>query len=383
MEKTVRHTRKSLSCIFLILASGTAIAQPFVASSGLTQEGKLVLSGQSFGSGPNIVLYDNFNDARIIDGELRLAPQVGKWHELSASSPALHEDQRRDSSLVVRGPSYAKLTFGVDDSEGFHGLKYFQEVFFSYSVRDVGEFPGDNSSLNSFSNISSTKDAWMMFGGRGDNTEYAVSQGLPAGNDLYIPAWTGGGFNIAGNNTGMNPSFWQGELTKNWDFGGWNINMFHAELNPEDPYGRAEGFFSFINENQYVVNIRNGNFMEDLRSERMPYPFWDRIKFFAWLRTGDAEVHRLLDDVYVAIGPNANARLVITDGRTLEKSTMIYHLFIDQWSNDKITASIPEHILEDSNNNYFVTVINSNNERSTSFPLCLDCPSAPSLEIVQ
>lgn len=380
MNNTIKNARYSLCCVFVILTTGNVMAQPTVASVQLGQHGEMVIKGSGLGSGPTIALYDNFDDAEIVGGELKLTPQVGQWHEISSSSPLFHQDNGGDLSLYVRGPAYAKLFFGVEDPKAIHGLKTFQEVYFSYSIRDIGDFPGDNGTLDSFSTISSTKDAWMMFGGRGDNTAYAVSKGEPAGNDLFIPAWTGNGFVIAGNNTSMNPNFWQHTLTENWDFGGWNTNMFHAELNPEEPYGAAEGFFSFINKNRYDVNVRKGNFMEDLREEGVPYPVWDRIKFFAWLRTGDADVQRLVDEVYVAIGPNANARVLVSDAETLETSTKAYHLIINQWNNSEIKASIPDHILKDSSD-YFITVIDSNNERTTSIPLCPNCPSPPPLQL--
>ena len=214
-----------------------------------------------------------------------------------------------------------------------------------------------------------------MLGSRGDKTAYSVEIGEPGGHDLYIPAWTGGGFNINGNNTKMRPVWWPPELGQNWDFGGWHTKMFHAELNPSDPYGKAEGFFSFLNKNAYHVNFRDGNFMHDQSSEGVPYPFWDRIKFFAWMNAGDADVNRVVDEIYVAIGENANARVLLTDGESLESSTRVFHLSPESWTDSEIVARFPDY-LPDSNT-YYLHVLDSDNAVSGGYNLCQLCPDAP------
>jgi hypothetical protein len=179
----------------------------------------------------------------------------------------------------------------------------------------------------------------------------------------------------------MRPRFSQTELKNAWDFGGWHTMMFHAELDPSEPYGPAEGFFSFLNKNAHHVNKRDGRFMEDQRSEGVPYTSWDRIKFFAWMNTGDADVNRILDEVYVAIGENANARLLISDGESLENSSRVFHLSPKQWTDSEIVANFPDYLPD--GNAYFLHVVDSENSFSEGFTLCQSCPKAPSVYRVE
>lgn len=381
MLKSIKSWGLALGWMTSLVTSNVANSQPFIEQLGIDTAGKIQIKGSGFGEGPQIALYDNFDKASVINGQLVLEPQIGSWLQTSSLNPELYRESEHDLSLIVRGSSDANLTFGIPDSSGVHGLMPFQEIYFSYAVRDLGAFPGQGGTKTSFSDVSSTKDAWMMFGGRGDNTTYAVSQGSPAGHDLYIPAWTGSGFNIAGNNTLMTPSFWQPELGDKWSFGNWNFNMFHASLNPNDPYGMAEGFFSFINDNSYHRNTRSGNFMHDQSEDGVPYPYWDRIKFFAWMRESHDDVQRIFDEVYIAIGPNANARALVTDAPTLEESSVAYHLPIESWGPNAIVAPIPDHIRAELESAYYLIVLDSDNASSKGFKLCQRCPEPPQVQL--
>ena len=370
------YLKSTLSIVVIAFLASAAIAGPRVNQTYLNNEGHLVIEGSDFGQGPTVALHDDFSKAELSAGEVTFNPQVGKWYEAKSSSESLYTDTEHNrKSLYARGDGYSKLFFGIPDSSGPIGLKTFQEVYFSYTIKDLGEFPGFGGGLENFSNASSTKDAWMMLGGRGDNTTYAVSRGIPAGHDMYIPGWTGGVFTIAGNNTSMQPGFQQRELKENWDFGGWHTKMFHAKLSSSDPYGPAEGFFSFLNANAYHVNVRDGNFMTDQTEEGVPYASWDRIKFFAWLNSDDADVNRVLDEVYVAIGDNANARILITDGASLEASSRAFHISPRQWTDSKIIADFPDYLPEGKA--YFVHVADSENAFSKGHSLCPSCPEPP------
>lgn len=382
---TSRPTRIALSCVFLLSVPSALLAAPDIEKTTVDDGNTISILGSGFGEGPSVALHDDFSNAIISGDGVTLAPQIGNWlsESKSSSNNAFVDEKYGNAGLFARGNGSSVLVFGIPDGEGPHGLKTFQEVYFSYTIRDLGDFPGDNGTPTQFSTRSSTKDAWMMLGDKGDNTGWAVSQGDPSGHDLYIPAWTGGGFNIAGNNTRMRPSFWPGELTKNWAFGDWNTMMFHAELNPEDPYGEAEGFFSFLNKNAYHEKVRQGNMMEDQRSEGVPFASWDRIKFFAWMFTGDAEVKRVIDEVYIAIGDNANARVLLTDGESLEKSTRVFHLSPESWTDSKIVVRFPDY-LPDSET-YYLHVLNADNAASAGYRynLCRSCPKPPESFSVQ
>lgn len=376
-----------LTC--LVVTFSEAIAAPNVVSVDISDSERWVVEGQSFGSGPVVKLYDDFSKLTGDEANLAAEPLIGEWYFFRTrhgGGEHLIEGDGLASgrSIAVRDSlegGSVNLFFGVEDQNGVHGLEHFQEVYFSYSIRDAEEFPGPNGGLENFSDVSSTKDAWMMFGDRGDNTVYSVeSLNEPAGHDLYIPGWTGSGFVIAGNQTSMSPSFGQSALRNNWVFGEWNTKMFYGRLDPDDPYGDANGYFDFINKNGYFQNDRNGNLMTDQAEEGVPYPYWDRIKFFAWLRTGDAEVRRLLDMVYVATGDNANARVIVTDSDSLHTSTMMVHLGPVDWQDDRIEI-VPISFGGASSGARYLYVIDTNEQVSEPFPLGDFAPRSPSVTI--
>ncbi|QBM17205.1 hypothetical protein MARI_13110 [Marinobacter sp. JH2] len=377
-----KWTKKLTTLAIAIGASTLAEAKPIIENINFNAGTDASISGEGFGPGPNIVLYDDFEAAEIANGKLELNPKIGEWYQVSSSNPVIYADQEINQSLFVRGKGDASLNFGVKSIDGPYGLKPFTEIYFSYSVRDLGDFPGTGGTESSFSTVSSTKDAWMMFGARGDNLAYSASQGQPAGHDLYIPAWTGNGFNIAGNTTKLSPTFWQHELTKNWAFLNWNTTFFHGKINNNDPYGAADGFFGFVNVNKFHINERIGNLIQDNSSEGLTHAYWDRIKFFAWMNEGDADVERILDNIYIAIGPNANARVIVTNAPTLEKSSKLIHLPVNEWGQEKISVEIPKYILESKNETHYIFVIDSRNQQSDPVKICNDCPVAPKLELI-
>lgn len=372
-----------VTCTPLIGYAEPAIRSVEVDTS-LTSNGSLTMTilGSGFGSGPNVVMYEDFSRAqKSTDTSLNSMPIQGKWFEATGESYVINKGSVsiQDNALVIRDsvnqPARASLVLGIEDKDGVHGLRHFQEVYLSYSVKDFGEFPGRGGTLDSFSDISSSKNAWLMFGHRGDNTAYAMTLGQPAGHDLVVSTWTGGGFAAGGNNTKLSPTVWHNELTKNWAFQDWNTINFHGALNPDDPYGNAEGFFEFVNKNIYSHNRRYGNLMSDQTEEGVPYPFWDRIKFFSWDRYDESDVIRATDNIYVAIGENANARVVLTDNELLQNSKVMVHLLPLTWTNDTIKAYIPP----EARSADYLHIINSDNNTSKAYYICQSCPTPPVL----
>jgi len=335
-----RYARFLFSTIPLLLFSMFSQAKPVIQSADISESsGKeiLTISGSGFGQGPSVALYDTFDNGfagEIVSG---VNAAVDGWHSLKAKYTDADARSGSLSALVAENQNITGMVFGVADSEGMHGLKHFTEVYFSYSIKDLGVFPGANGTATSFSTESATKDAWMMFGWRGDNTDYAVNTlGVEQGHDLYIPAWTGAGFNVAGNETQMTPSYWQPMINDLWAFDDWNTVSFHAKLDVNNPYGNADGFVEFISSKGYAINLRSGNLMSDQVSEGVSVAAWDRIGFMSWVRKTEG-MERVMDDIYVALGDNSNARVILSDAPTFDGSTKVVHLLPLTWGDQQIT----------------------------------------------
>ena len=300
----------------------------------------------NFGAGPTIALFEDFSASTSGQVIATSSPVVGDWYSVSGTKCTdvdSHIPGGKSAYIANTdtGTTYP-MVFGVADVGGEHGLLMFQEVYAAFSIKDLGNFPGTNGTTTAFSTVSSTKDLWMMLGNRGDNTSYSVGTlNERSGHDLYLPGWSGSSFVIAGNETQMSPS-WSATIAKNgWNFGGWNTLMFHGKLNASDPYGSAEGFFSFLGVNGLETITRSGNLMVDQTSEGVPLPYWDRLKFGSYILTGNAPVKRLYSDFYVAIGSSANARVIATNTSDLTSATVVHHLRPTGWTSNSVNVVVP------------------------------------------
>ncbi|TSJ70298.1 hypothetical protein [Marinobacter vulgaris] len=367
------------------LVATSAWANPAIHTHSISNDGKITLFGMGFGAGPDVVLYDDMRNANVSSSSVELSPLKGNWFEVkkAKASEIVEGPFGPDSQAIIvaetGSANGARPIFGEPDPTGIHGLKHFQEIYYSFALQDLGSFP--HGTEDEFATISASKDSWLMFGDRGDSTRYSVEKlGEPSGHDLAVPTWIGGVFSIGGNNTRMNPLYRQQSLRDNWVFGGWVTYMFHAKLNPDDPYGNAEGFFAYLNEKAYDKNTRTGNFMTDQTEEGVPYPYWDRVRFNAWVRhSSETQIRRAMSNFYVAIGDNANARVLLTNGETLGTSTRVQHLLPETWSDDQIRATLPKDWASD---NLFVHIADSDNNYSQGYRIeCGECTPPDTIKL--
>src|SRR5690554_5139444 len=95
------YKRCGYSIFFAVIvgASTTVQAELVISSISFGAEGEVTVSGTEFGQGPNIVLYDDFENAKIVDGKLELQPRVGTWYSVVSSTPAMYLDQHKNKSL--------------------------------------------------------------------------------------------------------------------------------------------------------------------------------------------------------------------------------------------------------------------------------------------
>lgn len=346
-----------------------------------TEEGfSLTIEGANFGAGPHIVVFDDFDNrlpgSTLTDGP----PTIGHWY--TGSTPITNSGgvDGNQSALVLDSDNTGRtpMVAGIADPSQPRGLKLFQEVFFQVDIKDLGYFPGRDGTADTFSTESSAKDVWMMLGPRGDNTSYSKTDG----HDLIIPTWTGGGFSVGGNETRMSPSYWQKGLNGDWAFQDWNQITFHARLDPANPYGDViAGIFGYTNNSGTVFNPRAGNFMSDQTADGIQEAAWDRLKIGGWYRAGGDNRKRIMDNVYVAVGDNAAARVEIANSKDYFAATRRYILPHQVWSSGRIvTRAIALKGVDLPG--FYVFVTDGEGRRTTQgVPVCPQCPSAPRLQI--
>lgn len=333
----------------------------------ISEGNEITVCGDQFGDvGPNIVLFDNMESGQAGEKVPKSAPVIGKW--LNDGGIYTDDTARSGSqSMVVvdtdstDGSGVGAMT-GIENSGKARGMETFDEFFVSWAIRDLGDFPGNNSSSTDFSSDSSAKDIWVMFGDRGDNYDYSCSQGECDGNDIVLATHTGSGsFKTDGNETASN--WWHGDF---WQFEAWNSMSLHLRIDENAPYSRSEGTFEHLSaDGGYYRETYNEQIMRDL--DQIP-PVWDRIKFGAWYRNA-GDVRRVMDDLYAAVGDGAAARVEVANAAQIEDATKVAISTVDSWSDDRIEATVRLGNLELGTGDLYLFVVDADNERTPGFAL--------------
>jgi hypothetical protein len=104
---------------------------------------------------------------------------------------------------------------------------------------------------------------------------------------------------------------------------------------------------------------------------------FDRVKFPGWFGNGDfSNFDAYYDDIYVAIGENAFARIELSDNSSIKNSTFNITLPFITWSNTKITFKLFKGYLGRPDGLYIRAYDSSNESKVIKLP-CNKCPKPP------
>lgn len=326
---------------------------------------EIVVCGDLFGAlGPEILLFDDM-EGRAAGGEVGATdPVIGAWTD-PGGLYAGDASRSGAGAMVVNdteatGGRGVSAVVGLPDDAGRFGLREFDEMFVHVSIRDLGDFPGNGSSPTMFSSDSSAKDVWVMFGPRGDNYEYSCRTECN-GHDIVLATHTGrGSFKTDGNET--RTGWWLPEF---WAFGAWNTMSTYLRVDADRPYEASRGIFEHVAaERGYTRSDYDGQIYRELAGLT---PAWDRVKVGAWYR-GAGDVRRVIDDLYIAIGPGAAARVEIADAPRIEDATRVAVSTVTDWSPSRIEATVRLGDL-DPERPLYLFVVTADAERSPGLPL--------------
>ena len=328
------------------------------APSGFLHDTTLEITAQGsldFGNqGPDVRLYHDGVSKQPGDAISVGTPSVGAWGALSGSGYVATDHPNSGASIPTIGPRQT-LQYYADDNAGVQGKEEFTELFIAWSTRDPRNI--HPSRTNGIRNV---KEVWMMLGGRGDNTGYC---GAECGHDVFIPGLSGSKISgkISGNQTRTN---WWLNLKNTWNIEGWNRQHFGAKLNLSDPYGSPEiAFYEQVSSRGYLLDEHTGSIMTDQSAANVTSAVWDRIKFggYYYLQSGD---ERVLDDIYIAIGPAANARVMLADSGVQADITKTSFCIPTDWSSANISCTIKRGVLQASDNVWAYVYDQNNREIS-------------------
>lgn len=357
----------------LTAASPCALGAPNItgANGAITDGSQITITGTGFGaSGPNVVIFDDFekgaNGAAISTTPGSAA--VNQWWEVEsedaprysnsyAHSGSLSNLQAWDESPNAETTFQSRADFGTHVTEG-------NGVYFSYwiYVPAGGHIPGAASDIPNWK-------IWTVYGrpfASDHSSPYVQTVGydeLPTGYFLCPDPW----YDDAGRQfmdddwglydpgycpLGMNKGQWHrmeayllAGSAANGALGTWELN---ATL-PRRQLGYQTG----------LTTVHAGD-------------YWDTIGMPAYGRGGQHSnplTKTYYDDIYVATGPAARARVEIGNAATYNASTNMTVLTPASWSASAITATVRQGSFVDGEQAYLYVTDAAGSVNTNGFPV--------------
>ena len=327
--------------------------------SGSVSDGQqITISGSNFGAnGPNVILFDDFK--RGIEGEdITLTAPLGNWN-VPQHQPTYGKDTQGNIAGRFIGDGGGRLIFTFSDV---------QEIFISYRVMiPSGKHFPHSFAPNTFPSGSQWKLTWLMDGDRG-----------AAGNDdLVIPTWGNGTyFSIAGNDNAYQLATGRASGDTRWfSFQDWNrysVYMKGGAIPDVDPgtvwsQGMSEEFGQKIFGSNDRRLFDGDDTPDGYQFEDDAISRWNKLNVPGWHRGGDDNAAAMYDDIYIATGAHARARIEIGDNSIYENCTALAIATPTAWQDNAISTTIRQGSFQGGETAYLF-VIDENGNVSSGYP---------------
>lgn len=350
-----------VSAMLCFSLSALSHAAPVITNvqGHLTDNTRLIITGSGFGSGPRVELFDPFEGGPAGSNIPLSSPRSGFWSSASGSPP-IYDTEALSGRFGFR-------VFDSNLNRARQLTKVFStpttEVFVSYWVRiPAGTFfPGARAAAV-FPLLPTWGLALIADG----------PDGFQGNDDLALPLFAGfNEFRLAG--TDFDPGFGLGSNW--WSFTEWMRLSFWLRADPARP-STANGLTTFqsLSPSKGIFSLTNigiplfdgdDNVVDDAIFQ------WTQISIPGFISDTIAgeNVRPVMDDIYIASGPNAQARVEIGNNILFYNSTNFSIATPVQWSDNEIIATLNQGSF-DSGASVFVHVVDANgNPSSVGFPL--------------
>jgi len=334
-------------------AGGPTISTPggMTISSVTGGNGTLTITGSGFGAGPVVQLYDDFEGGAIGQPVSLTSSIKGTWDLYTPGPLPTHDAIAHSGNSSAR--MYDKQTLQLH--QGFNpGIR---EILLSYwvFVPPGTPFPGYNGGVKTFSTVSSWKFTWIF------DQSY---QGFDA--DLCLPTWAGSGqLFLAGNDmnliTNLNHTTW-------WDWDNWMRIAVWLKANETDPTLPGTVEFQTISAGKGLYDQRwttpvfdtDGPALKQFRNLTIP----------GWVaETSSVDTHIVYDDIYIAVGQGAVARVEIGDQPTYAASKTLEIQLPTAWSDNSISVNVHLGAVASVQSGYLYVTDANGVVNATGYPL--------------
>lgn len=353
MNDYIRYVVISLA----IITTCTVNAAPAITNVDLSNlnNNVITINGSGFSDGPTVQLYDNFEGGT--KGELipMTSAKIGLWKTYKSATQPSYDDISHSGQYSARIFNLGMKQFNQTLPEGT------TEVFYSYWVHipPGTPFPGKNGGIRKFSSDSSWKLSWIF------DQNYNGTD-----SDICIPTWTGGTFYLAGNDFNLATDL---DFRSRWDWDNWMRISIWLKANESDPTSPGIVQFQSISAGKGLYSKTWTNkavFDKDGPAKKQ----FQNLNFPGWVRSSSSVNTRILyDDIYLAVGKNAVARVELGDQPTYAASKTLEIQTSTSWNNNNIVLTLRQGTIEDPEKAYFYVTdasgqVNSNGFSVGTFP---------------
>jgi hypothetical protein len=321
-----------LAVLALVLLPAASWAAPTISGvSGTVSNGEsITISGGSFGSGPTVSFFDDFekgtNGGALLTGAG--SAETGTWTSIDVPDVTYTNAQKVSGSLALYSSPYTPYGMG---GRGSVTIPSSTQIFFSFWVR---------------------ADAWPN---NGVNVSWKVLWPMGTGttnHDLACPSYqyTGGG-HYAGNGTAWTSFDTAPPLSLNT----WQRQWVWINDSSSDSIKSQ-----YLSSGGVVTNL-------NLTGQSI----YSSGSFLKFLIPGNIEIatspHVWHDDVYIATGANAQARVEIGNAATYNNCTNLTILVPTSWSASSIAATVYQGSFADSAGAYLYVTDSAGAVNSTGY----------------
>ena len=341
--------------------SGGNAALGWSAPDGVAQGSSVSLltdGTNPFGTGPTNVKYDNYENGTA-GADVSLANS--EYDTVSAFYPAKFRADSRSGNLAITGRTDDGATSSINTID----LTSTREVFLSYATKiPTGSFFPGNSTDNIPSDFYSTDSSWKIAWLQDDADIGKV-------NDICVPSHNGNGSWLVGGNgldnklTGLN-----GPSPTWFGFNNWTriCGFLKAGATPQTDLGKV--YFQALTsgvamyEQEADVVVFSGGRAEP------PY-HWTQLNITGYSRSDsgvpDKVIQMLYDDLYVAWGANAAARVELGDNATYTSCTDLHiqHVTPANWATGQLDFNIDYGPFAPSTDLWYHITLEDNSTRYT------------------
>jgi hypothetical protein len=335
---------------------GDFLVEGDIQITGNVRQGEeIVITGVGFGSGPNVILYDDFEGAHNDPIPLN-SPLLGAWTGKSSNYIARFYDYAYSgsTSYSMQDELAAVGQYGGKRTELKVTFDNTQEVFLSYQVAvpPGKHFPGAPT-REEWGSASHWKLTWLMDTDNG----FKHDDGLA---DLCIP--TNGqakALQIVGNTDNIG---WVASLDELFDIDGFNRMTAWVRADPAEPAAKGYTWIQWLSAKTAPAFTREHIKPVFNAGATSPTSYqWNQLNVPGWFGNSLVNPGGVYDDIYLATGANSPARVEIGDAPDYADCTELSIMPSTSWSDTEIKVIVKTKRTETISQKYLF-VFNGSNE---------------------